>query len=73
MFHQLEILLRKHGLLLNKSKTKIVIFGRKYCSANDPKFILNGSCVEIVAEFNYLGCILDCNLLGKSGLRKNFE
>jgi len=35
-----------------------------------PNFILNGSGVEIVAEFTYLGCILDCNLLEKADLER---
>ena len=70
MLQKLEILLCEHSLLLNTSKTKIVIFRRKYCSANNTKFILNGSCVEIVAEFTYLGCILNCNLLEKADLER---
>ena len=34
------------------------------------QFILNGTWVEIVTEFNYLGCILNCNLLEKTALKE---
>jgi len=70
LLQKLEILLCEHNLLLNTSKTKIVVFGRKYCAANNIKFTLYGTCVEIVEDFSYLGCILNCNLLEKSDLER---
>ena len=55
LLEKLEIIHCKHNLLLNTSKTKIVIFQRKHCASNDIDFFLNHAYVEIAALFNYLG------------------
>ena len=59
--------------MLNTCTTKIVFVGRKYRATNSIKFILNCACVEIVAEFTYLGCISNRNLLEKADSERVLE
>ena len=52
-----------HKLLINVNKTKFMVFRnkRKYVF-NDLSFYLNGTILENVSSFKYLGCILNFDL-----------
>ena len=52
-----------HKLLINVIKTKVMVFRnkRKYVF-NDLSFYLNGTILENVSSFKYLGCILNFDL-----------
>ena len=69
LYHYLRYLLRRldelltyHELLLNISKTKIVIFKADLRNVSNLLFTINGIAIEIVSEYKYLGCILKNNL-----------
>ena len=62
LLRRLDELLTYHELLLNISKTKIVIFKADLRNVSNLLFTINGIAIEIVSEYKYLGCILKNNL-----------
>ena len=63
-----------HKLLINVNKTKVMIFRNKrkyFC--NDLSFYLNGTILENVSSFKYLGCILNFDLDGSLDILKGLS
>lgn len=63
IMHDLPIIeewLKKNRLLLNVKKTKILLFENRQCTY--PNFSYNGTIIEVVKSFNYLGLQIDSRL-----------
>ena len=66
--NQLNVLVEesgKLGLMVNSEKTKIVVFRNSGFLAEQEKWFLGGTKLDIVNEFEYLGAVFfpqDCHL-----------
>ena len=58
--------LKLSKLFLNTQKTKLMLFHRKQKQIDEGSVINSGTKIELVASFNFLGIMLDENLLWKS-------
>ena len=58
--------LKLNKLSLNTQKTKLMLFHRKQKHIDEVSVIINGTKIERVASFNFLGIMLDENLSWKS-------
>lgn len=56
----------QHGLLLNYDKTKALKFGRQ----DESIFTVQGSVIETVPEFKYLGVMLSCDLRNSKDIKR---
>ena len=76
LLRRLDELLAYHELLLNISKTKIVIFKADLRNVSNLLSTTNGIAIEIVSEYKYLGCILKnnlCEILDLDRILKSFN
>ena len=62
LLQKFGIMARQHCLEINSSKTKIIIFHKKRACHSDVYFDINGSKIELVKSYKYLGTILTFNL-----------
>ena len=62
LLQKFGIMARQHCLEINSSKTKIIIFHKKRACHSDVYFEINGSKIELVKSYKYLGTIITFNL-----------
>ena len=62
--------LKLNKLSLNTQKTKLMLFHRKQKHIDEVSVIINGTKIERVALFNFLGIMLDENLSWKSHIEE---
>ena len=73
LLDRVNIHVKKHKLKLNTDKTKIVVFRRHHYISENLSFSIDGSPINIIESFKYLGCVLNYRLSEYEELERIFR